>query len=111
MAPQEWKSTVTDTGITPSTKSPYHHLIPNESAMIHVTRTGGTGAIIVQVWASIDDGTTESAQPVWTFIMDAADDDRSFPVSGALVSIAIGVVGTAAVLTAIFALNTGLTPA
>jgi hypothetical protein len=105
-----WGSVITDTGIITSVNGPYHDLAPNEGAHVHFTRTAGTGDVILQIFASIDGGTTLPDQPAWTVLMDAADDEKSFPISGGLPvrSIAAGVDGAGATFTAKFVLNGGL---
>ena len=76
----------------PANKSAYQNLDPNEGAHVYVKRTDtpATVDMIVQIWGSIDGGTTESDIPLFSISVDPADDEIDFPVSGPLFSIAIG---------------------
>lgn len=84
---------VTTTGVAEGQKTPYQAMLAYEEMQVHCTRTdaGTTDPMYIGVFASIDDGTTESDSPLMVYAMEAADKEKGFGVSGPYSSIAIGI--------------------
>ena len=82
-----WGSIFTQSKVGPN-KTDWQLLNPNEGMQIHFKRTAGTGDVVLNLWASIDGGTTVPEVPLFSFTMDADDDEATIPVSGPLFSVA-----------------------
>ena len=93
---------------TTGVKTTWVTLSSNEGAFCSISRGTVVGNLIVQVFASIDDGTTIPDVPLFTKVIDSADSEMGFPVSGPLKSIALAWTGAAGNATLHIRRNGGL---
>ncbi len=108
-----WQAITTDTDVAEGAKGSWVQLKPYEGAHCHAERTdgGSTATWVVQVWTSIDDGTTVPDDPIMEYSVDPSKTKIDFGFEGPFKSVALGtkaVSGDAVVLTLKVKPNGGL---
>ena len=110
-----WKDIVTlGTDVAETVKTAYVLLAAKETAHVWCDRTdaGSTDIMVIQLWGSIDGGTTQSDTPLLELQVDPADDAKDFTVQGvysfAISQRNIGASGDAITMTTKYRLDNGI---